>query len=90
MRTHTHTLSHTHTHTLTHAHTQVIPYSQYDLWVLTQTTVFAIALNHTWVALLVFVITTRPAFAHRISPVLSAIAGFAGGFFVPPRLMPPW
>ena len=69
---------------------QVIPYSQYSLSVVAKVTVFNLALNQTWVGLLVLVVTAQPCHAHRISPVLSAIAGFAGGFFVPPRLMPSW
>lgn len=69
---------------------QAVPYSHYNLWVFVQITAVAFSINHTWIALVMFVITARPDFAHRISPVLSAIAGFAGGFFVPPRLMPPW
>jgi len=55
-----------------------------------QLLVIHVALNQTWIALLTFVITAVPSFAHRISPVISAIAGFSGGFFVPPSLMPPW
>ena len=69
---------------------QAIPHSQYNFWVFLQTTVFSVSLNQTWVALLVFVIAAKPDYAHRISPVLSAVAGFVGGFFVPPRLMPQW
>lgn len=55
-----------------------------------ETVIFNLALNHTWIGLLMFVITAMPTYAHRISPVLSAIAGFSGGFFVPPSLMPKW
>ena len=51
---------------------------------------FNLALNHTWISLLIFVIVFQPHFAHRLSPVISAVAGFAGGFFVPPVLMPLW
>lgn len=58
--------------------------------VFAQTITFNLGLNFTWIALIMFVITSVPHFAHRISPVLSAIAGFAGGFFIPPSLMPSW
>ena len=82
--------SHIYTHLYLLYTTQAVPYSKYDPWVFSQITTIAISINHTWIALVIFVLTAQPGFAHRISPVLSAIAGFAGGFFVPPKLMPPW
>jgi len=39
-------------------------------------------------ALFTYVILVAPGAAHRISPILNAIAGFAGGFFIPLGYMP--
>ena len=69
---------------------QVVPYASYSLWVWFQLIAIHLALNQTWIALVTFVITAVPPIAHRIAPILSAIAGFAGGFFVPTNLMPLW
>lgn len=55
-----------------------------------QLLVIHVALNQTWIALIIFIITAIPSFAHRIAPITSAVAGFAGGFFVPTSLMPLW
>lgn len=69
---------------------QVIPYRGYSVWVLAQLAIFHLTLNHAWIALLTLVTMAQPRYAHRISPILSAVAGFAGGFFVPPHAMPVW
>ena len=60
----------------------------YDIWVFTQVAVINLALNQTWIALLMFIIFCFPTIAHRISPIVASVAGFAGGFFVPIHLMP--
>lgn len=69
---------------------QVVPYTSYDMWAWLQLIVIHLALNQSWIALITFIITAIPSFAHRIAPIVSAIAGFAGGFFVPTNLMPVW
>ena len=69
---------------------QIIPFTQYNLITFGQMLIFNLSLNQTWIALLIFVIMAIPQYAHRVSPVLSAIAGFAGGFFIPPSQMPKW
>ena len=69
---------------------KAVPYSSYDPWVWFQVVATHLALNQTWISLIIFIITAIPSFAHRIAPIISAIAGFAGGFFVPSSLMPLW
>ena len=42
------------------------------------------ALNQTWIALLIFVVNSFPIkYAIRISAIVSSIAGFSSGFFIP-------
>ena len=66
----------------------VVQVASYNMWVFFQVLIINLALNHTWIALLMFIIFCFPTIAHRISPVVAAFAGFAGGFFVPIHLMP--
>ncbi|KAI6657302.1 hypothetical protein LOD99_50 [Oopsacas minuta] len=66
----------------------VVQIAAYDPWVFFQVAVINLALNQTWIALLMFIIFCFPTIAHRISPIVASIAGFAGGFFVPIHLMP--
>ena len=66
----------------------VVQVDSYNPWVLFQVIVINLALNHTWISLLMFVIFCFPTIAHRISPIIASVAGFAGGFFVPVHLMP--
>ena len=66
----------------------VVQVVAYDIWVFAQVAVINLALNQTWIALLMFVIFCFPTIAHRISPIIASVAGFAGGFFVPIHLMP--
>lgn len=66
----------------------VVQVAAYNPWVFFQVVVINLALNHTWIALLMFVIFCFPTIAHRISPIIASVAGFAGGFFVPIHLMP--
>ena len=66
----------------------IVQYSSYDIWVFFQVMIINLALNHTWIALLMFIIFCFPTIAHRISPIVASVAGFAGGFFVPIHLMP--
>jgi hypothetical protein len=49
-----------------------------------------LALNQTWTSLLIWLILTFPVKAFRLSPVLSALAGFTSGFFVPINKIPLW
>eukprot|EP00731_Ephydatia_muelleri_P033327 Em0028g2a len=44
----------------------------------------------TWVALLIFIICAFPKIAFRLSPIISSVAGFTSGFFVPREAMPPY
>ena len=60
----------------------------YDIWVFSQVAIINLALNQTWIALLMLIIFCFPTIAHRISPIIASVAGFAGGFFVPIHLMP--
>ncbi|CAH3186192.1 unnamed protein product [Porites evermanni] len=63
--------------------------TSYDLWKFTQVTIISLVLNQTWIAVYMMVICAQPRIAHRICPMVSATAGFAGGFLVPRPLMPP-
>ncbi|CAI8009436.1 ABC transporter G family member 8 [Geodia barretti] len=49
-----------------------------------------LALNQTWTSLLIWLILIFPVKAFRISPVLSALAGFTSGFFIPINKIPLW
>ena len=62
---------------------QVIHHEYYDLLILLQTVVVNMALNQTWIALLTFVLCTTPSYAFRLSPIISSVAGFTSGFFIP-------
>ena len=62
----------------------------YSLEVYLQVLVVNMALNQTWIALLIFVLCAFPGIAFRLSPVISSVAGFASGFFIPRESMPPW
>jgi hypothetical protein len=53
-----------------------------------QLIIVGMALNQTWIALLIFVLNAAPSKAIRISPVISSIAGFSSGFFIPREQTP--
>ena len=73
-----------------HIPLQVIRVMSYSLEVYLQVLVVNMALNQTWIALLIFVLCAFPGIAFRLSPVISSVAGFASGFFIPRESMPPW
>ena len=54
-----------------------------------QLVVVAMALNQTWISLLIFIILSLPSYAFRLSPIISSVAGFTSGFFIP-RDDTPW
>lgn len=60
----------------------------YSWRVFGQILVVNMALNQTWIALLIFLICTFPKLCARLSPVISSVAGFASGFFIPRDTMP--
>ena len=64
--------------------------SSYNFTVYLQVLVVNMALNQTWIALLIFVLAGFPTIAFRLSPVISSVAGFTSGFFIPRDSMPPW
>ena len=41
------------------------------------------ALNQTWIALLICLLCALPSLSFRLSPIISSVAGFASGFFIP-------
>ena len=69
---------------------QVTPSSYYDAWIFVQVATFNTAVNQTWIALVTFLIMFTPTRAHRLSPIISGIAGFTEGFFIPKPSMPVW
>ena len=62
--------------------------TSHDLWKFFLVTVISLVLNQTWIAVYMMVICAYPRIAHRVCPMVSAIAGFAGGFLVPRPAMP--
>eukprot|EP00118_Oscarella_pearsei_P004171 m.17345 g.17345 ORF g.17345 m.17345 type:complete len:1779 (+) comp27452_c0_seq1:72-5408(+) len=48
-----------------------------------QVTVFSLALNQVWIALAIMLVCLFPSYGHKISPLMSCAAGFAGGFLIP-------
>jgi len=62
--------------------------ASYDILVFAQLVVVNIALNQTWTALLIALICSFPHQAFRLSPVISSVAGFTSGFFIPVRDIP--
>ena len=55
----------------------------YDSLVYFQVVLTSIALNHSWIALLISLICMFSRNSFRISPVVSAVGGFSSGFFIP-------
>ncbi len=51
---------------------------------------FNLAINQTWIAMVTLLIMLIPGRAHRVSPIISGIAGFTEGFFIPKPTMPYW
>jgi hypothetical protein len=63
---------------------QLINHDSYDVLVFFQVLVVNIALNQTWIALLIALVCSVPGpVAFRLSPIISAVAGFSSGFFIP-------
>lgn len=62
---------------------QLVHHESYDVLVYLQVLIVNIALNQTWIALLIALICAFPVKAFRLSPVISAVAGFTSGFFIP-------
>jgi hypothetical protein len=69
---------------------QLIDILRWDLMEFLQVALVNIALNQVWTALLIWLIVTFPRKSFRLSPVLSAVAGFASGFFIPISHIPSW
>lgn len=86
---HVHASTHTHTPHDTHMHPSPLPLPQlvnaesYQFLVYLQVVLTNVALNQTWIALLIALICAFPAKAFRLSPVIAAVAGFSSGFFIP-------
>ncbi len=55
----------------------------WSISVFLQLVVVGMALNQTWIALLTSLICSVPSLAFRLSPIISSIAGFSSGFFIP-------
>jgi hypothetical protein len=51
------------------------------------TGLFTLALNQTWTSIAIMLVSVFPVYGHRLSPLVSCAAGFAGGFFIPPSRM---
>ena len=61
----------------------MVKYQYWNLTVLLQLIVVGMALNQTWIALLTSLLCALPSFAFRLSPIISSVAGFTSGFFIP-------
>lgn len=55
----------------------------YDAAIFGQLVIINLILNQCWTALLIALICAFPKRAFRLSPVISSVAGFASGFFIP-------
>ena len=75
---------------ISHSLLQLIDVLQWDLMEFLQVALVNIALNQVWTALLIWLIVTFPRKSFRLSPVLSAVAGFTSGFFIPISRIPSW
>ena len=75
---------------LEHPFSQLVDRNRWDFLVFVQVVVVNVALNQVWTALLIWLILTFPQKAFRLSPVLSALAGFTSGFFIPINEIPWW
>ena len=71
-----------------HTHSQLVNMQSYSVLVFGQLVVVNMALNQTWTALLIALICSFPDKAIRLSPVISSVAGFTSGFFIPVRNIP--
>ena len=69
---------------------QLVDRNRWDFLVFVQVAVVNVALNQVWTALLIWLILTFPQKAFRLSPVISAVAGFTSGFFIPVNEIPWW
>ena len=62
---------------------QLVNAESYQVLVYLQVVLTNVALNQTWIALLIALICAFPAKAFRLSPIIAAVAGFSSGFFIP-------
>jgi len=62
----------------------------YNFQVFGQVVIVNLALNQTWTALLIALICAFPIKAFRFSPIVSSVAGFTSGFFIPINDIPWW
>ena len=69
---------------------QLIRVESYDLAIFGQVLIVNLALNQTWTALNIALICTWPDQAIHLSTVISSIAGFTAGFFIPIKQIPWW
>lgn len=69
--------------TLTLLSLQLVNADSYDFKIFGQVVIVNLALNQCWAALLIALICAFPSRAFRLSPVISSVAGFASGFFIP-------
>ena len=75
--------THPHVVIIPHTHTQLVNAASYHFLVYLQVVLTNVALNQTWIALLIALICAFPAKAFRLSPIIAAVAGFSSGFFIP-------
>lgn len=62
---------------------QLVNSKSYDFLTFVQVVVVNISLNQAWISLLIALICAFPSKAVRLSPVISSVAGFTSGFFIP-------
>jgi hypothetical protein len=55
----------------------------WSVTVFLQLVLVSMTLNQTWISLLIFLLCSVPNYAFRLSPIISSIAGFTSGFFLP-------
>ena len=65
-------------------------FSQWNLEEFLQVVLVNLALNQTWISLLIWLILAFPKKSFRLSPVVAAAAGFTSGFYIPVMQIPWW
>lgn len=62
---------------------QLVNARSYDALIYFQVLLVNIALNQTWIALLIAIVCTFPTVGLHLALVISGLAGFTCGFFIP-------
>eukprot|EP00117_Sycon_ciliatum_P004852 scpid3776/ scgid4617/ ABC transporter G family member 22; White-brown complex homolog protein 23 len=67
-----------------------VPYGSWDYSIYFQLTAFSLTLNMVWTAFAEFIICIDPNFGFKLSPIITSVTGFVGGFLIPKPDMNCW